>query len=132
MLNVLLPQTENYTDDVDSEFSRELYIQSDHSTHGYDGQVHVSYPRYFYNQSRKTLGQTLIVQSDTMLDLFLDGLQELGIPILSDPNNGTAAGGMLIPNNLDPDSQTRSDARTAYFDGFIDNRPNFHVATGQL
>lgn len=45
-------QTENYTDDVDAEFSRELYIQPNASIHGTEGYVHVSYPRYFYNQSR--------------------------------------------------------------------------------
>lgn len=39
---------------------------------------------------------------------------------------------MLIPNSLDPKSETRSDARTAYFDGFVSARPNFHVASGQL
>lgn len=38
---------------------------------------------------------------------------------------------MLIPNNISPDNQTRSDARLGYFDGFIDSRPNFHVATGK-
>jgi len=63
-------------------------------------------------------------------ELFLDGLQELGIPTLYDPNNGTSAGGMLIPNSMSPDNQTRSDARLAYFNGFIDTRPNFHVITG--
>ena len=70
--------------------------------------------------------------ADFVSELFLDGLQELGIPILTDPNNGTAAGGMLIPNSINPDTQTRSYARNGYFDGFIDSRPNFHVATGQL
>lgn len=67
----------------------------------------------------------------TITELFLDGLQELGIPILTDPNNGTAAGGMLIPNNISPDSQTRSYTRLDYYDVFIDNRPNFHVMTHQ-
>jgi hypothetical protein len=66
------------------------------------------------------------------VELFLDGLQELGIPILKEPNNGSAAGGMLVPNSLDPDSQTRSYARTGYFDNIVDTRPNFHVAPGQL
>jgi hypothetical protein len=47
-----LLQSENYTDNVDSDFSRELYIHPNASTHGADGYVHVSYPRYFYNQSR--------------------------------------------------------------------------------
>lgn len=70
--------------------------------------------------------------ADFRSELFLDGLQQLGIPILTDPNNGTAAGGMLIPDSINPDNQTRSYARTGYFNGFIDTRPNFHVATGQL
>jgi choline dehydrogenase len=63
--------------------------------------------------------------------MFLDGLEELGIPILTDPNNGTVAGGMLIPNNISPDNQTRSYTRLNYYDGFIDSRPNFHVITHQ-
>ncbi|KAF8861777.1 hypothetical protein BDZ45DRAFT_647068 [Acephala macrosclerotiorum] len=113
----LLPyfqKSENYTDNVNTTFSRELYIQPNASTHGSNGYVHVSYPRYFYSQSQ----------------LFLDGLQELGIPTLTDPNNGTAAGGMLIPDSINPDNQTRSYARLDYFDGFI-NRPNLHVTTHQ-
>lgn len=36
---------------------------------------------------------------------------------------------MLIPNNINPDNQTRSTARLGYYDGFIDTRPNLHVAT---
>ncbi|KAH9220253.1 hypothetical protein DL95DRAFT_358025 [Leptodontidium sp. 2 PMI_412] len=114
----LLPyfkKSENYTDNVNADFSRELYIQPDVSTHGRDGYVHVSYPRYFYNQSH----------------LFLDGLKELGIPILTDPNNGTAAGGMLIPDSISPDNQTRSSARLGYYDGFTDSRPNLHIASQQ-
>ncbi|TVY36012.1 Dehydrogenase [Lachnellula occidentalis] len=107
--------TENYTDNVDADFSKRLYVQPDPSFHGTDGYMHVSYPRYFYNQSQ----------------LFLEGLNELGIPILKDPNNGFAAGGMLIPSNINPDNQTRSTARLAYFDGFIDRRPNLHVVTNQ-
>ncbi|TGO87750.1 hypothetical protein BPOR_0206g00080 [Botrytis porri] len=114
--NDLLPyfkKTENYTNDVDAAFAHDLYIHPDTSTHGTTGYIDVSYPKYFYPQSK----------------LFLDGLRELGIPTLLDPNNGTTAGGMLIPNNLSPDSQTRSDARRGYYDNFI-NRPNLHLATG--
>jgi choline dehydrogenase len=47
-----LLQSENYTNNADYDFSRELYIQPNASLHGVDGYVHVSYPRYFYNQSR--------------------------------------------------------------------------------
>lgn len=46
-------QSENYTDDVDAEFSHELYVNPDPNTHGTDGYIHVSYPQYFYNQSSK-------------------------------------------------------------------------------
>ncbi|KAM3065794.1 hypothetical protein ACMFMF_010722 [Clarireedia jacksonii] len=106
-------KTETYTDDVDAEFSRDLYIHPDPSTHGTTGYIDVSYPKYFYPQSQ----------------IFLDGLRELGIPTLTDPNNGTTAGGMLIPNNISPDNQTRSDARRGYLDGFI-NRSNLHLVTG--
>ena len=48
-----------------------------------------------------------------------------------DPNNGTAAGGMLIPDSLNPDNQTRSYARLDYFDTIINTRRNLHVATHQ-
>ncbi|KAL2070787.1 hypothetical protein VTL71DRAFT_13813 [Oculimacula yallundae] len=114
----LLPyfkKSEKYTNNINADFSRMLYVQPDVSTHGTDGYVHVSYPRYFYNQSQ----------------LFLDGLRELGIPILTDPNNGTAAGGMLIPDSISPDNQTRSSARLGYYDGFSDTRPNLHIASQQ-
>jgi hypothetical protein len=50
---------------------------------------------------------------------------------LTDPNNGTAAGGMLIPDSLNPDNQTRFTARLDYLDTVIDTRPNLHVATNQ-
>ncbi|CAL3962884.1 unnamed protein product [Diplocarpon coronariae] len=54
-LDNLLPdfkESENYTDNVDANFSRELYIQPDVTTYAKDGFFHVSYPRNFYNQSR--------------------------------------------------------------------------------
>ncbi|CZS89081.1 related to alcohol oxidase [Rhynchosporium agropyri] len=114
----LLPyskKSERYTNNVDADFSRKLYVQPEDSTHGADGYTQVSYSRYFYNQSQ----------------LFLDGLRELGIPILTDPNNGTAAGGMLIPDSISPNNQTRSSARMDYYDGFSDSRSNLHIASQQ-
>jgi hypothetical protein len=38
---------------VDAELSAMLYIRPDAATHGHDGYVHVSYPKFFYYQSRK-------------------------------------------------------------------------------
>ncbi len=72
-----------------------------------------------------------VCAANMMPELFLDGLQELGIPILTDPNNGTAAGGMLIPDSLNPENQTRSYARIDYLDTIINTRDNLHVTTHQ-
>lgn len=47
-----------------------------------------------------------------------------------DPNDGSSAGAALVPTDLDPNNQTRSDARRTYFDPYV-SRPNFHVITGQ-
>ncbi|KAJ3461535.1 hypothetical protein MRS44_010088 [Fusarium solani] len=81
---------------------------------GWEKLVHVSYPRYFYIQSTNVL----------------DGFSELGIPIIDDPNNGTAAGAMLLPSSMHPTNQTRSDAREAHFNS-AGHRSNLHIATGQ-
>ncbi|RSL50154.1 hypothetical protein CEP53_008892 [Fusarium sp. AF-6] len=91
-----------------------LRIHPDLSMHGSNGSVHVSYPRYFYTQSTNVL----------------DGFSELGIPIIDDPNNGTAAGAMLLPSSMHPINQTRFDAREAHFNP-ADHRSNLHVATRQ-
>ncbi len=37
---------------------------------------------------------------------------------------------MFVPTDLDPDNQTRSDARRGYYDPYT-TRSNFHVMTGQ-
>ena len=99
--------------------------------HGNNGSVHVSYPRYFYNQSSELL---INLHSKTVSDLdvanVLDGFSELGIPIIDDPNNGTAAGAMFLPSSMHPTNQTRSDAREAHFNSAA-HKSNLHIATGQ-
>lgn len=54
----------------------------------------------------------------------------LGLPTQFDPNDGTSAGPAFVPTDLDPNNQTRSDARRAYYDPYA-GRSNFHVITGQ-
>ena len=51
--------------------------------------------------------------------------------LLEDPSLGKMIGGMLIPTTLFPKNQTRSSTRIGYYDGFIEARPNFHLATDQ-
>ena len=54
----------------------------------------------------------------------------LGLTTQFDPNDGTSAGPAFVPTDLDPNNQTRSDARRTYFDPCV-SRSNFHVITGQ-
>ncbi|KAL9120381.1 MAG: hypothetical protein Q9187_003059, partial [Circinaria calcarea] len=76
--------------------------------------IAVSYPKYFYPQSR---------------NLFA-ALNLLGVPTAFDPNDGLTAGAALVPTDIDPINQTRADARRSYFDPYA-TRKNFHVITGQ-
>ena len=64
-----------------------------------------------------------------IVNLFT-ALNYLGIPTEFDQAEGNSAGAAFIPTDLDPNNQTRSDARRTYFDPFT-NRQNFHVITGQ-
>ena len=71
----------------------------------------------------------LVLRVTPIVNLF-EGLNHLGIPTLYDPNDGTSAGAALVPTDLDPQNQTRSDARRTYYDPYA-HRPNMHVITGQ-
>ena len=52
------------------------------------------------------------------------------MPTAFDPNDGTTAGAAFVPTDLNPDSQTRADARVSYYDPYA-TRENFNVITGQ-
>lgn len=55
----------------------------------------------------------------------------MGLPIVSEPNDGTCVGAMINPSSMNERNQSRCDSRTAYLDPVID-RPNLHVATEQM
>ncbi|KAF5975699.1 alcohol oxidase [Fusarium coicis] len=115
--NVEIPQgkaSEKFTFNVEPHGAEELHIRPQSAEHGYNGSVHVSYPQYFYDQSSNVL----------------DGFAELGLPIIGDVNNGTAAGAMILPSSMHPDNQTRFDAREAHFNS-VSSRYNLHIATNQ-
>lgn len=63
-------------------------------------------------------------------DHVIHGLSEMGIHLSGDLNTGDPTGAMMVPSSMSPTNQTRSDARTGYFDPAI-SRPNLHVVTGQ-
>ncbi|EMC96648.1 hypothetical protein BAUCODRAFT_148224 [Baudoinia panamericana UAMH 10762] len=51
------------------------------------------------------------------------------IPYPIDGANGSGVGVFWVPNSEDPTTETRSDARTAYYDPVV-NRTNLHLVTG--
>lgn len=65
----------------------------------------------------------------TIGNLFA-ALNLLGVPTAFDPNDGLTAGAAFVPTDIDPNNQTRADARRSYFDPYA-TRKNFHVITGQ-
>ncbi|KAG5665268.1 hypothetical protein KAF25_009393, partial [Fusarium avenaceum] len=115
--NDLLPyfkRSETFTFNVEHRDAGQLHIHPESAVHGYNGSVHVSYPRYFYDQSFNVL----------------EGFAELSLPIIGDVNKGTAAGAMILPSSMDPNNQTRFDAREADFNS-ASHRYNLHIATNQ-
>lgn len=111
--------------------AQEYSIHYNPAVHGTSGPVQVSYPKYFYPQSSKLSPcKTDGPSADHCIVNLFEGLNALGIPTQFDPNDGTSAGPALVPTDLDPNNQTRSDARRAYFDPIV-HRENFHVITGQ-
>jgi len=62
----------------------------------------------------------------TTSENWFQALNQLGIPTISDPNAGLSAGGYFLPDDIDPNNQTRSDARRRYYDPYA-GRPNLNV-----
>ncbi|KAI1348717.1 GMC oxidoreductase-domain-containing protein [Xylaria sp. FL0043] len=86
---------------------------STQAKHGRHGPVQVGSPRYVYNQTYN----------------FLNGVQELGIPLNEDLNSGYATGADLVSGSILMSNQSRADARTAYLDPVF-SRPNLELLTG--
>ncbi|KAF5691321.1 GMC oxidoreductase [Fusarium denticulatum] len=98
--NDLLPyfkKSEKFTFNVEPHDANELQIRPQSAEHGYNGSVHVPYPQYFYDQSSNVL----------------DGFAELGLSIIGDVNNGTAAGAMILPSSMHPDNQASKSAHNS-------------------
>ncbi|KAK4199434.1 putative GMC oxidoreductase [Triangularia verruculosa] len=107
-------KSENFTACVTSEDSQNLHIRPHMKVHGNKGLLQVGYPRFFYSSSRN----------------FLEGISELGIPVLPDINAGISAGASVAPATINERNQSRADSRRAYLDSVL-SRPNLHMATRQ-
>ena len=81
------------------------------TVHGFNGPAQVSYPEFLWPQTT----------------LWFEALEELGVTKCLDPNDGTNGGGYFIPLSIEPDAQTRSDARRTYHDPAA-QRPKYTLA----
>ncbi|KAF3803226.1 Dehydrogenase xptC [Colletotrichum gloeosporioides] len=114
----LLPyfkKVEKYTTNVGQGIRDEFNIKPNMSFHGTNGPINVAYPDHIYNTSSSVL----------------QGLAEVGIHTSNDVNSGDPTGAMIVASSMSPTNQTRSDARTGYFDT-ANARSNFHVVTGHM
>ncbi|KAF4860492.1 Dehydrogenase xptC [Colletotrichum siamense] len=114
----LLPyfkKVEKYTTNVGQGIRDEFNIKPNMSFHGTNGPINVAYPEHIYNTSSSVL----------------QGLAEVGIHTSNDVNSGDPTGAMIVASSMSPTNQTRSDARTGYFDT-ANARSNFHVVTGHM
>lgn len=98
------------TPEVAAEYEYSWDIES---AYGGNGEIQVSYPPYQFP------GQNLL----------WDAWTEIGIKKPKEPANGEAIGALQAPSALDPKTRTRSYARTAHYDPFV-NRTNYHLLTG--
>ena len=67
--------------------------------------------------------------TSSVTENFILGLHQLGAPTPTDANNGEAIGVFSVTHSQDPSTQTRSSARTAYYDS-ARTRENLHLLTG--
>ncbi|KAH7409466.1 alcohol oxidase [Cadophora sp. MPI-SDFR-AT-0126] len=91
---------------------KKFNISYDRDAYG-DGPVHSSYPRYQWPGQKPQWNAWL----------------EMGIQPSKEINGGDAFGLAWVPNSEDPVSETRSFARTAYYEP-IKTRPNLHLLVG--
>lgn len=94
------------------EIAEEWDIQTDPAAHGYNGYVHSSYPTFYWPSNK----------------YFFAAMKFLGIRKVFDSLNGDANGALWNPQSLDPDTKTRSNSRTAYWNS-ASNRTNLHLLT---
>lgn len=53
-------------------------------------------------------------------------MAQLNIPLNPDPEAGLSAGGYFLASDIDPNNQTRCDARIAYYDP-VQSRSNLQI-----
>lgn len=107
---------------------KDFNISYDNSAYG-DGQVHSSYPRYQWLGQSKYSSSIVKYYWLTCEESQWKAWLETGVKPSKEVNGGDAFGLAWIPNSEDPVPETRSFARTAYYDP-AKTRPNLHLLVG--
>jgi choline dehydrogenase len=117
------------------------------TSHGTEGPIQISYPNFLYDQSGTwkprpcapkptpplfTPFRSRIWNPNPLPANFLDGLSQLGLALLDDPNTGASAGASLAPSSITAQNQSRADSRSAYLDPVLRLRRNLHLASEQV
>jgi choline dehydrogenase-like flavoprotein len=89
------------------------YTWDEQAAYGGKGEVQVSFPPYQFPG----------------MEYVWNAWRELGIKTPKEGAAGEAIGAIRAPSALDPVSRTRSYARTAHYEPFV-NRSNYHLVTG--
>ncbi|KAL4890023.1 hypothetical protein BDV59DRAFT_185524 [Aspergillus ambiguus] len=113
----LLPyfkKSESFTPPIET-IASEWNVSYDLSAHGSTGYVQSSYAPWFWPSTKH----------------LISAITSLGVRIPKDAATGDAVGGYYCPHNQDPDTITRSDATTAYWETAA-NRPGLHLITGRM
>jgi choline dehydrogenase-like flavoprotein len=92
----------------------EFGITYDASYYGTDGPIQASFPNFEYDDTRKIWA----------------AFRAEGVPLPKEHAAGKAVGSFWIPTALQPDTQTRSSAKNAYYDS-VKSRSNLILATGK-
>ncbi|KAF8242720.1 GMC oxidoreductase [Wilcoxina mikolae CBS 423.85] len=98
----------------DPEQAKEFDIEYDPTAHGFTGPIQAAFPNFIYPQ----------------LKAIKDAMKKFRIPNPIDGTNGNAIGALWVSNAINPKSQTRSYAKTAYHD-VAARRSNYHLLTQQ-
>lgn len=113
----LLPyfeKSETFNPENNPQLATYYSIGEESNVHGFTGPQNVSFPNYFFNASY----------------YLFEGMNELGIPAVQDPNDGNSKGAMFLPQSISGYNQSRADARRARYDP-VASRPNLYVQVGQ-
>jgi choline dehydrogenase-like flavoprotein len=97
-----------------AENVRDFGITYDASYYGTNGPVQASFPNFEYPDVKTMFG----------------AYKAAGVPLPKEQGGGLAVGAYWVPTSLQPGTQTRSDARTSYWEP-VKSRKNLILATGR-